>query len=65
LRLAHITAEMKDPPAGTIDRDAQGAPTGVLKESAMDAVRNLIPPPTPAQWRATAFSDVDPSIAKA
>jgi predicted amidohydrolase YtcJ len=51
LRLAHITAETKDPPAGTIDRDAQGAPTGVLKESAMDAVRNLIPPPTPEQWR--------------
>jgi predicted amidohydrolase YtcJ len=51
LRLAHITVETKDPPAGTIDRDAQGAPTGVLKESAMDAVHNLIPPPTPEQWR--------------
>src|SRR6201996_7469652 len=51
LRLAHITAGTKDPPAGTIDRDARGAPTGVLKESAMDAVRNLIPPPTPLQWR--------------
>ena len=31
LRLAHITAESKDPPAGTIDRDAQGVPTGVLE----------------------------------
>src|SRR5271156_4821435 len=51
LRLAHITAASKDPPAGTIDRDAQGVPTGVLKESAMDAVRDLIPPPTPEQLR--------------
>jgi predicted amidohydrolase YtcJ len=59
LRLAHITAETKDPPAGTIDRDAQGAPTGVLKESAMDAVHNLIPPPTPAQWRNGVLRMVD------
>jgi predicted amidohydrolase YtcJ len=51
LRLAHITAASKDPPAGTIDRDAQGVPTGVLKESAMEAVVELIPPPTPEQWR--------------
>jgi predicted amidohydrolase YtcJ len=51
LRLAHITAESKNPPAGTIDRDPHGQPTGVLKESAMDAVINLIPPPTPQQWQ--------------
>ena len=51
LRLAHITAQSNDPPAGTIDRDAKGVPTGVLKESAMDAVRDLIPPPTPEQLR--------------
>lgn len=51
LRLAHISAESKDPAAGTIDRDAQGVPTGVLKEAAMDAVRKLIPDPTPEQLR--------------
>jgi predicted amidohydrolase YtcJ len=49
LRLAHIAAETKDPTAGTIDRDPQGQPTGVLKESAMDAVVQLIPPPTREQ----------------
>src|SRR6201996_7846268 len=59
LRRAHITAESKDPPAGTIDRDAQGVPTGVLKESAMDAVRNLIPPPTPQQWRSGVLRMID------
>ena len=51
LQLAHITAATSNPPAGTIDRDPQGVPTGVLKESAMDAVVALIPPPTPEQWR--------------
>jgi predicted amidohydrolase YtcJ len=44
LKLAHISAETKNPMAGTIDRDLQGAPTGVLKESAMDLVTKLIPP---------------------
>jgi predicted amidohydrolase YtcJ len=44
LRMAHITAESKDPPGGTIDRDATGAITGVLKESANRAVYKLIPP---------------------
>jgi predicted amidohydrolase YtcJ len=33
-----------DPPAGTIDRDAKGAPTGVMKESAMGLVSRLVPP---------------------
>ena len=51
LKLAHVTAETKDPPAGTIDRDSQGHPTGVLKESAKDLVVNLIPPTTPEQWQ--------------
>jgi len=51
LKLAKITAATKDPTAGTIDRDSQGAPTGVLKESAQDLVRKLIPPETPEQWQ--------------
>jgi predicted amidohydrolase YtcJ len=51
LKLAHITASTPDPPAGTIDRDAQGRPTGVLKEAAKDLVVNLIPATTPEQWQ--------------
>ncbi len=46
LRLAHITAESKDPPAGTIDRDKNGTVTGVLKEQANVAMLALIPPPS-------------------
>lgn len=52
LKLAGITKHTKDPPAGTIDRDANGQPTGVLKESAMRLVTRLIPAYTPAQERA-------------
>jgi predicted amidohydrolase YtcJ len=59
LRRAHITAASKDPPAGTIDRDPQGIPTGVLKEAAMDAVLALIPPPTPEQLRKGILRMVD------
>jgi hypothetical protein len=52
LRLAHITGDTADPTAGTIDRDARGNPTGVLKEdSAMEPVTQLIPPTTPEQMR--------------
>jgi predicted amidohydrolase YtcJ len=44
LALAHITAATQNPTAGTIDRDAQGKPTGVLKEEAsMRLVTELIP----------------------
>ena len=49
LALAKITRETPDPPGGTIDRHADGTPTGVLKESAQDLVARLIPPPTPQQ----------------
>jgi predicted amidohydrolase YtcJ len=53
LRMAKITAATPDPPAGTIDRDSHGHPTGVLKEdSAMTPVERLIPSTTPEQERA-------------
>src|SRR4051812_1237892 len=49
LRLAKITAKTPDPPGGTIVHDAQGNPTGVLKDAAMNLVYNIIPNMTPAQ----------------
>lgn len=52
LRLAKVTAGTKNPPAGIIDRDSQGRPTGVLKEDpAMNLVVNLIPPHSHDQQR--------------
>ena len=44
LRLAGITAKTPDPPGGVIVRDAQGNPTGALKDAAMDYVYKVTPP---------------------
>jgi predicted amidohydrolase YtcJ len=51
LRMAEIRKITTDPPAGTIDRDGQGNPTGVLKESAMGLVTRLVPPFTRDQQK--------------
>ena len=44
LRLAGISAKTPDPPGGTIVRDAQGNPTGALKDAATDYIDKAIPP---------------------
>jgi predicted amidohydrolase YtcJ len=45
LQLASITIASKDPEGGKIDRDANGQPTGILRDTAQHAVRVVIPPP--------------------
>jgi predicted amidohydrolase YtcJ len=54
LRLAGVTRETADVPGGTIVRDAQGEPTGLLKDNAMDLVSRVIPEPTHEQNLAAA-----------
>ncbi|MGA9979768.1 MAG: amidohydrolase [Candidatus Sulfotelmatobacter sp.] len=44
LRLAGITAKTPDPPGGTVVRDAEGNPTGALKDAAIDYIDKVIPP---------------------
>ncbi len=44
LRLAGITAQTPDPPGGAIVRDAQGNPTGALKDAATDYIDKVVPP---------------------
>jgi predicted amidohydrolase YtcJ len=44
LRMAGITAQTPDPPGGVIVHDAQGNPTGALKDAAMDYVYKVAPP---------------------
>jgi hypothetical protein len=49
LKLAGIDAKTKDVPGGVIVRDAQGNPTGILKDAAQSLVERVIPPPSEEQ----------------
>jgi predicted amidohydrolase YtcJ len=51
LKVANITPTSPDPAGGRIDRDADGQPTGILREGAKNAVIAVIPPPTHARRR--------------
>ena len=46
LKLAGVDKNTKDVAGGEIVRDAEGNPTGVLKDAAMDYVQKVIPPAT-------------------
>ncbi len=49
LRLAGVTAATPDPAGGRIERDAGGAPSGVLVDAAMKLVGEKVPDPTSAE----------------
>jgi predicted amidohydrolase YtcJ len=51
LKLAGIDSKTKDIPGGVIVRDANGNPTGILKDAAQSLVERVIPAPTPDQIR--------------
>lgn len=46
LQLAGISAETPDPELGVIEREADGHPSGTLRETAQEIVRQVMPPPT-------------------
>ena len=47
LKAAGITANTPDPAGGRIERDASGAPTGVLVDAAMELMAPSVPKPRP------------------
>ena len=49
LRVAGIDRSTEDPPGGTIDRDENGQPTGILRETAMHLAWRHVPAPTDAE----------------
>jgi predicted amidohydrolase YtcJ len=51
LEMAGITKGTPDPAGGKIERDANGKPTGVLVDGAMDLVNKVVPLATPAEAR--------------
>ncbi len=46
LQLASITIASKEPQGGQIDRDENGQPTGILRDTAVQAVLVVVPKPT-------------------
>ncbi|MDE3062562.1 MAG: amidohydrolase, partial [Acidobacteriota bacterium] len=51
LAAAAITGKTQPPEGGAIDLDANGEPTGILRESAQGLVEKVIPSPTPEERR--------------
>jgi predicted amidohydrolase YtcJ len=49
LKLAGIDAGTPDPPEGRIERDAAGEPTGILRELAINLIRQAVAPPDAGQ----------------
>ncbi len=49
LEQARVGPQTPDPEDGSIERDASGAPTGVLREGAITLVRDAAPEPTDAE----------------
>src|SRR5262245_5640364 len=49
LEMAGITSATPDPGTGRIEHDAAGAPSGTLREDAVDLVARLLPQPTPGE----------------
>lgn len=64
LALAGIDSSSVNPPGGIIERDANGEPTGVLRESAGGLVRRVIPPASPGQTRAALQWALDQMVAQ-
>ena len=46
LKAAKVTGHTKAPQGGAIDLDASGEPTGILRDTAMEEVERIIPPPS-------------------
>lgn len=51
LASAGVTAATPDPPAGRIERDGDGTPSGTLREAAVDLVAAHVPAPGPEERR--------------
>lgn len=51
LQLGSINLASRDPQGGHIDRNENGEPTGILRETAQQAVRDVIPKPNHDQMR--------------
>jgi len=63
LLIAGITRDTPDPPNGHIMKDANGEPTGELKEAAQELMYSKIPPPTEDETYQTLLKHMDEAAA--
>ncbi|MCH7763774.1 MAG: amidohydrolase [Candidatus Marinimicrobia bacterium] len=56
LELTKITKDTPDPPGGLIERDESGEPTGILRDEAIELIRDVIPDKT--------FEEMDAALNK-
>src|SRR5271157_5182747 len=54
LKIGGVSGQTQAPEGGKVDHDANGEPTGILRETARGLVESKIPPPTPARRRRAA-----------
>lgn len=59
LALAGIAKATGDPPDGVIERDAEGVPSGTLRDAAMLLVKRGLPAATPEQSRESVRAGID------
>lgn len=64
LKLAGIDRNTVAPPGGVIEKDADGEPTGIIKDSAKDLVLRAIGSPTPEQIDAAARKGIELALSK-
>ncbi|MGN6595181.1 amidohydrolase [Sphingopyxis terrae] len=64
LRLAGITRDTPDVPGGVIERDANGEPTGIIKDAAKELVLRAIGPATDAQIDAAVHKGIALALSK-
>jgi predicted amidohydrolase YtcJ len=63
LKAAGITGKTVPPQGGAIDLDANGDPTGILRESAQELVEKVIPPPSHDERRKGDELAIDDALA--
>jgi predicted amidohydrolase YtcJ len=63
LAAAGIGRDTPNPPGGSIDRDPQtGELTGVLRESAMELLRRVVPPPSTAELKSAILEAAEANL---